>query len=186
MKVFLHRMLDLADDILGSSGVEQKGDNETVETQDFGENENQNHTNEQTGLLGSTTDTGVTDNADSETGSKTGKTNRQTSAQLDETSVKSLLLLEGVRDKDRDDESVNGNDTSHNDGNNVLDQEVGSEDSGGADTNTRLGGTVGGTETGENNGSSATKGTKEGCVDGAIWLASKHQQVNKVQGVESG
>lgn len=60
--------------------VQVDGDDQTVQTQDFGENEDQNHTDKQSGLLGGTTDTGVTDNADGETGGQTREADRKTSA----------------------------------------------------------------------------------------------------------
>jgi hypothetical protein len=68
-------------------------------TQDFGENQNQNHADEQTGLLSSASDTGVTNNTNSETSGKTSKTDRQTSTELDEASVKGQVLLQTIRDK---------------------------------------------------------------------------------------
>lgn len=89
-------------------------------TEDFSENENKNHSDEESGLLSSTTDTGITDNTDGETSGKTGKADGETSTELDETGVQGLLLGELVGDQDGNDETVNGNDTSHNDGNNVL------------------------------------------------------------------
>jgi hypothetical protein len=54
-------------DIGGSLGVHQECHDKTVQTQDFGENENQNHSNEESGLLSVTTNASVTDNTDSET-----------------------------------------------------------------------------------------------------------------------
>jgi hypothetical protein len=57
----------LAGDIGGGLGVHEKRNNESVKTQDFGENENQDHANEQSRLLGSSTDTSVTDDTDSKT-----------------------------------------------------------------------------------------------------------------------
>ena len=89
-------------------------------TQDFGENENQNHSDEQPGLLGGSSHTGVTDNTNGETSSHTRKTNRETGTELDEASEQRLLLGKLVGDQDGNDETVNGNDTSHNDGNNVC------------------------------------------------------------------
>lgn len=59
--------------------VQVDGDDQTVQTQDFGEDENQNHTDEQSGLLGRTADTGVTDDADGETGGQTREADSQTS-----------------------------------------------------------------------------------------------------------
>lgn len=64
--------------------VQVDGDDETVETQYLGEDENQDHTDEQTWLLSCTPDTGVTDDSDGETSSETGEPDRQTSTQVDE------------------------------------------------------------------------------------------------------
>ena len=84
-------------------------------TQDFGENENQNHSDEQSRLLRSTTDTCVTNNANGEACSKTGETDGETGTKLDETSKQRSLLSEIVGDKDGHDQTVDGNDTSHDD-----------------------------------------------------------------------
>lgn len=69
-------------------------------TQNFSENENENHADEQTGLLGSSSNTGITNNANGESCSKTSQTDRQSSAKLDETSVERQLLLKAIGDKD--------------------------------------------------------------------------------------
>lgn len=90
-------------------------------TQNFRENEDENHADEEARLLSSATDTGVTNNSDSETSSQTSKTDRETGTELDETGVKSIiLLLQFPGNEHRDDEAVNSNDTSHNDGHNVC------------------------------------------------------------------
>ncbi len=89
-------------------------------TQDFGENENQNHSDKEAGLLGSSSDTSVTNNTNGKASGKTSKTDRQTSTELDETSVQRKLLLQAVGDQDGDDETVDTNNTSHNDGDNVC------------------------------------------------------------------
>lgn len=120
---------------LGTLGVHQKGDNKTVKTcdglvrshahcvdrrtQDFSENENQNHSDEQPGLLGSSSYTGVTNDANGETSSHTRQTNRETGTELDEAGEQRSFLLQTVGDQDRDDETVDTNDTSHDDGDNV-------------------------------------------------------------------
>lgn len=138
------------------AGVEDKRNDKTVKTQHFGENENEDHADEETRLLGGTTHTGVTDNADGETSGETGETDRETGTELDETGVERHGRLDVTRDEHTDYETVNGNDTGHNDGNDTLDQEIGSEDTHGRDTDTRLGGTVRGAEAGEDDGSSAS------------------------------
>ncbi|KAK1253666.1 hypothetical protein MKX07_001743 [Trichoderma sp. CBMAI-0711] len=78
-----------------------------------------NHSNEEARLLSSSTDTGITDNTNGKTSSETSKTDGETSTELDETSVQREILLETVGDEDGDDQTVDTNNTSHNDGNNV-------------------------------------------------------------------
>jgi len=157
----------LADDVLGGLGVHEKGNNQAVKTQDFGENENQNHADEETGLLSSSTDTGVTNDTNGETSSETSETDRQTSTELDETSVEGHLLGKTIGDEHGHDETVNSNDTSHNDGNNVLDDQVRAQDTHSRDTDTGLRGTVRGTKAGEDDSHGATHGTEKGRIDGA-------------------
>jgi hypothetical protein len=106
--------------LVASLSVHEQGNNETVETQDFGENENQNHSDEQPGLLGSSAHTGITDNSDGETSSHTRETNGETGAELDEVGEERGVLLQAVGDKDGHDETVDTDDTSHDDGDNVC------------------------------------------------------------------
>ena len=124
------------------SSVENQRNNETVETQNLGENEDKDHADEETRLLGGTTDTGVTDNTDSKPSGQTGQTDRETSTELDEACVERHGSLDVTRDEYTDDETVNGNDTSHDDRNDTLDQEVRTENTHRRDTDTRLGSTV--------------------------------------------
>lgn len=138
------------------TSVEDKCNNETIETQHFGENQDQDHTNEESGLLSGTAHTGVTDDADGETSGKTSETDRKTSAELDETSVERHGCLDVARDEHADHKTVNGNDTSHDDGNNTLDQKIRSKNTHGRDTDTGLGSTVRGTETYSERGMTAS------------------------------
>lgn len=149
------------------AGVHEKSDNKTVQTQDFSENEDQNHSDVKTRLLSSSTDTGVADNTNSETSSKTGQTDSKTGAELDESSVQGELLGQVVGDQDRDDQTVDTNDTSHDNGDNVLNNQIGAEDTHAANTDTSLGGTIGSAEAGEDDGGRAAQRTEEGRVDGA-------------------
>jgi len=94
---------------------------DTKLTQDFSENENENHADEESGLLSSTTDTSITNDTNCETSGKTSKTDSKTGAKLNETGVESITILgETVGDQDGNDETVDTNDTSHNDGDNVC------------------------------------------------------------------
>jgi hypothetical protein len=91
--------------------------------------------------------TSVTDNADGETSGQTCETDRETGTELDESSVQRHGSLDVARDEHTDHETVNGNDTSHNDGNHTLDQQIRSQNTHGRDTDTRLRSTIRGTET---------------------------------------
>lgn len=88
-------------------------------TQDFGKNKNQNHSDEETGLLGSSSDTSITNNTDGKTSSETSETDRETGTKLNEASVEREVLLETIGDQDGNDEAINTNDTSHNNRDNV-------------------------------------------------------------------
>lgn len=104
------------------------------------------HPNEEPGLLCSTSYTCVADDTNSKTSGESRETNRETSTELDEASIKGHGGLEVTRDKNRDDETVNGNDTGHDDGYDTLDEEIRAEDTHGGNTDTGLCGTVGGSE----------------------------------------
>jgi len=142
----------LAGDVLAGSRVHEHSDDKTVQTQDFSENENQDHANEESGLLSSTTDTSITNDTDGEASSKTSQTDGQTGAKLYEAREKWCLLLEVVGDQHRDDEAVDTNDTSHNDWNDVLDNQIRSKNTHGCNADTGLCGTICCTEAGEDNG----------------------------------
>lgn len=70
--------------------------------------------------MSSAADTGVTDDTDRKTSSHTSKTDRKASAELDEPRVEGVaVLLEAIGNENRDDETVDTDDTGHNDGDNV-------------------------------------------------------------------
>jgi V-type H+-transporting ATPase proteolipid subunit len=60
-----------------------EGDNEAVQTQHLGENEDENHPDEQLGLLSSTTDTGVADNANSVAGGEATDSDGEAGTEID-------------------------------------------------------------------------------------------------------
>ena len=99
--------------------VHQKRNNKTVETQDFGENEDKNHADEQSWLLGCSSDACVANNANGKAGCETGKTDRQAGTELYEACEEGSLLLEVVGDQDGDDEPVDTDDTSHDNGDDI-------------------------------------------------------------------
>lgn len=77
--------------------VQVDGHNQTVQTQHFGENQDQNHADKQARLLGSAADASITDNADGKAGGEAGETDRQTSAQMDEAPAARMNGMISVR-----------------------------------------------------------------------------------------
>lgn len=89
-----HEIQNIQSLILTRFGWHDKSDDQTVKTQYFGEDEDQDHTDEETWLLGSTTDTSITYNTDSETGSQTAKTDTKTCTKIDETPTKRSITVD--------------------------------------------------------------------------------------------
>jgi hypothetical protein len=104
--------------------VHEQGNNETVKTQDFGENEDKNHSDEESGLLCGSADTSIADDSDGETSSHTRETDGETGAELDEVGEEGRVLLQAVGDEDRHDEAVDTDDTRHDDGDDVCTESV--------------------------------------------------------------
>lgn len=109
----------LATDIDTSLGVHKESDDETVETQDFGENEDKNHADEKSRLLSGSSYTCITNDTNGETSSQTSQTHRKTRTELNKPRVERKLLGQPVGDQDGNDKAVDTNDTSHNDGDDV-------------------------------------------------------------------
>jgi hypothetical protein len=63
----------LASDIRRALGVHEQGYDQAIETQDFGEDEDQNHADEKSGLLGCAADTCVANDTDCEAGGLFGQ-----------------------------------------------------------------------------------------------------------------
>lgn len=57
----------MAADIGGRLSIHEQCYDQPIQTQDFGENEDQDHSDEEFGLLSRTADTSITDNTNSET-----------------------------------------------------------------------------------------------------------------------
>jgi hypothetical protein len=64
--------------------VEVDGDDESVKTQDLGEDEDQDHPDEEAGLLSRTPDPRISHDADGEAGRQTAETHGQSGAQVEE------------------------------------------------------------------------------------------------------
>ena len=72
-----------------------------------------------------------------------------------------VFVLTGARDDDRDNQTVDTKDTSHDNGDDGLDNEFGLEDGHGADSYARLGSTVCSAHVSENESTHDTHTTKE-------------------------
>lgn len=66
-------------------GWEDQGYDEAVETQNFSEDQNEDHAHEETRLLGGATDARVSHDADGKPGRQPAQTHAQTCAQMQET-----------------------------------------------------------------------------------------------------
>ena len=87
--------------------------------------------------------------------------------------------LTGTRDDDRDDEAVNTEDTSHDYGNDGLDDELRLEDGDRADTDAGLGSSVGGTQVAENEGSDDAHTSEEKSLVG---VSVHYTQIHDILG----
>lgn len=66
-------------------GWENQGYDEAVETQDFSEDQNEDHADEEARLLGGSTDARVSHDADGKTGRQPAQTHAEACAQMQET-----------------------------------------------------------------------------------------------------
>jgi hypothetical protein len=64
--------------------VQVNSDDEAVETEDLGENEDEDHADEEAGLLGRAAHAGVADDADGVAGSEAGQADSQAGTQMNE------------------------------------------------------------------------------------------------------
>ena len=94
------------------------------------------------GLLASTTDTGVTDNANSVAGGEATDSDGEAGTEIDEGFEQGVFGLHAVGDEDGDDEAVDGNDTGHDNRNHGLHHQLRVHDGHVGDPDARLGGTV--------------------------------------------
>ena len=135
---------------------------ESVQSQGFTKNENKDHSDVQAGLLGRGAHTGITDDSNAHASSKTSKATSETSTEIDhgfEKSVSSSVTVDGDTindttlgtsgrqtsgDDDCNNQSVNGNNTGENDGDDGAHHKLGLDNTHGGDTDTGLGSSVSG------------------------------------------
>ena len=89
-------------------------------------------------------------------------------------------LLTSSLENDGNNKAVNTENTSHNNGNEGLEDEVRLQNTDGGDTNTSLGGTVGSTQVAEDEGTSDSHKSEEGVLVGVVSGYRKQIQFNKM------
>mmetsp|Transcript_39811 Transcript_39811/g.73412 ORF Transcript_39811/g.73412 Transcript_39811/m.73412 type:complete len:144 (-) Transcript_39811:282-713(-) len=99
--------------------------NKAIKTKRLRENENQDHANEKLLLLAYRTDASITNNSNCHTGSKTRKPTAQTSREVCETSVQTVLALAALwrhyrtLDDDSNNKAINAQHTRHDHWNDI-------------------------------------------------------------------
>ena len=129
------------------------GDNKTVQTQGFSENEDKDHSNEDLLGLGVGSHACVSRNTNGQPGSERTQTASQSCSKLDEAIFRGQRsTLDLVELNNGDNESVNTQDTSHDKRNQTLENLTRVDNREGSDTHSGLGDSVGWSEVGENQG----------------------------------
>jgi len=155
----------------GSSGLgHDDGNNEAIKSNSLSENEDKDHTNIDSISLGIGSNTSITGNTNGKTGGEGGETTAESSGEV----FVSLTTLGGgtfLDHEDGNDDTIDTENTCHDNWDDGLEDLVRVNNSEGGDTDTGLGSSVGGSEVGENKGSSDTHVGEElwGSVNGG-WI----------------
>ena len=155
------------------------GDDESVKTNSLSENEDEDHTNEDSISLGIGSDTSITSDTNGQSSSEGAKSASKSSSEI----LVSISLLHTIigslnlrSSNDCNNNTINTQDTSHNNWNKTLENLGVVDDSKGGDTNSGLSGTIGSSEVSENESGSDTNVGKEVwslCRKGVVSLLSK-------------
>mmetsp|Transcript_4463 Transcript_4463/g.10595 ORF Transcript_4463/g.10595 Transcript_4463/m.10595 type:complete len:200 (+) Transcript_4463:87-686(+) len=147
---------------LGGRGHDQT-DDQSVQAQGLGEDEDQDHADEESGLLGVGADAGVTDDADGEACCQGGHADSQTGTQVGVAGVLGVggCLHLSVDDHSRD-EAVDAQHTSHDNGNDRSHHHVRAHDAHGGDADAGLSRAVGGAQVREDDGRGHAHEAEEG------------------------
>lgn len=149
-----------------SGGGEDDGNNETVQTEGFGEDENQDHGNVELTFLTVGTDAGITNDTDGETSTETRETAAEAGGEVSISEEGRVLVISlgsgDLTDEDGgSDEAVDTQHTSHDNGDDVFHNLSRVGDTHRGDTNSGLSSTVGGTQVGKNEGGGDTHEPEE-------------------------
>ena len=120
-------------------------DNKAVKTKSFGENEDEDHADEDV-FVGIAAHASVTDETDGEASSQGWKTDAKAGCQVLEAGGNGVGGRDGTTENDADDQSVDTEDTGHNNRDEWLVHELRLANTNEADTVTSLSSTVSGTE----------------------------------------
>jgi hypothetical protein len=103
-----------------------KGDDEAIEGERFGENEDEDHDDEELGLLGRSANTSVTDDADTNTGSKARETVGQARREMSKAKIVGIVAFLDVANEDNgDNQTIDTEDTSHDNRDNRAHDQLG-------------------------------------------------------------
>jgi hypothetical protein len=103
-----------------------KGDDKAIEGERFGENEDENHDDEELGLLGRSANTSITDDTDTNTGSKAGETVGQARRETSKAEIVRIVAFLDVANEDNgDNQTINTEDTSHDNRDNRAHDQLG-------------------------------------------------------------
>lgn len=166
----MERELSRSGDTSSCSLRQDDGDDHAIETQSLTEDENKDHADEDGLLLSIGSNTSVTNNTNSETCCEGGETASEAWSEVlvtisvlvvdvsrfnyrkvvtilfNKMGLRRHLIPTFIIKDDSNDETIDTQDTRHDNGYDWLEDEVGLEDTHAANTYTRLGSTVGGTE----------------------------------------
>ena len=157
-------VVSLADErVLG----QDEGDNEPVQTQSFGKDENQDHTDKELFLLTHSAHTGVSDNSNGHARRETRQPTAQTGRQVRKSRVQRILAQsvlwrdDGSLNDDGNNEAVDAEHTRHDDRNDVSHDQTGVHDTHGRDADSGLGRAVRGSDIRKDQGGGYTHEAKE-------------------------
>ncbi|GMS98849.1 hypothetical protein PENTCL1PPCAC_21024, partial [Pristionchus entomophagus] len=140
----------LPDRSTSSSACEDERDNHSIESEYLKEDEDEDHADEQSWLLGRSSHSGVPHDADGIAGAQAAQPARQPCSQMRESFVE--IVFTGARRLDlalehhRDNETVHADDSGHDDRDDRFHDEFGPHHARRADTDRGLGSSVRGTE----------------------------------------
>lgn len=146
---------------------EDERDDQPVQGEGLGENEDEDHDDEQLGLLRRGTHAGVSHDPDTDPGSQSRKTIGQARCEMCKAEEVRVATLSDLTDKDNgDDEPVDTQHTSHDHRDDAAHHELRPHDTHRRDTDAGLGGAVGGAQVGEDEG---RRGAGEAEERGCCW-----------------